>query len=99
MSSTIDDIPNRVSRLESSFSKLENHVVRLDKDISEIRVILGQTATKTDVANLGAKIDQAVSGVLRDAINAVPGRHIAIWTTVMAIATIGLVLLAAAGMH
>lgn len=88
-----DNMDVRVSRLETGFDMLSHHVSRLDSDISEIRATLLHTATKADVATIGQKIDQAINGVLRDAINAVPARQAAVWGAVAAICALGLVLL------
>jgi hypothetical protein len=79
-----DNMDARISRIEDGFTTLSSHVSRLDNDISEIRATLTHTATKADVASIGSKIDQAINGVLKDAINAVPARQAATWGTVTA---------------
>jgi phage shock protein A len=70
--------------LDTRVERLEEHVARLDDDISEIRDTLSGMATKTDVAfakvELKSHIDAAIGGVLLNALNAVPGKQAALWT-------------------
>src|SRR5271154_3933518 len=49
-------------------------IENLDKDIKEIKVLLGNVATKNDI-----------NVVLRDALNAVPGQQVALWTMITAV--------------
>lgn len=88
-----DNLDARLSRLEEGFVKLQSHVSRLDSDMHEIRATLTHTATKADVAGISAKIDQAINGVLKDAINAVPARQAATWSVVTAICGIGMLII------
>lgn len=82
-------------RLDAAESRLDMHdrkIAQLEVDMGEIRTYLGQTATKADLAEMGARISAAINEVLRDALNAMPARQSAIWGGVVAIATIGLLL-------
>lgn len=90
MSDTLD---SRVKRLEEGMLAISSHVSRLDSDISEIRATLAHTATKADMERISAKIDQAVGGLLKDALNSVPGRQAAMWATVTAMVSVGMLLI------
>jgi len=84
-----EDIAFKVAVLRGDHENLRRHVERLDSDISEIKTTLARTATKDDVAAVGTKIDSAINGLLRDALNAIPAKQTMWWTAVMAIAAIG----------
>ncbi len=85
-------MPGRIEAVEKRVDAHERRIGQLEVDMGEIRVYLGQTATKTDLAALGERIHGAINGLLRDALNAMPVRQAAIWGGVVAIATIGMLL-------
>lgn len=70
------DHAERLDALEDRVGIVEGHIQRLDDDMSEIREKLGEVATKQDVLV-----------VLRDALNAVPGKHAAIYTAALVVLT------------
>lgn len=72
----------------------DRRITQLETDMTEIRAYLGNTATKTDIAEVKAQIDRSISGILRDALNAVPARHAAMWGGVAALATAGMLVAA-----
>lgn len=82
----------RIEAVERRVDAHDRRIGQLEVDMSEIRGFLGQTATKADVADMGARIMTAINGLLRDALNAMPVRQAAIWGAVVAIATIGMLL-------
>lgn len=82
----MDTLDDRVGRLES-------HVNKLDKDIVEIRTMLGVGATKEDVAALHTHIDHSINDLLSEALKSVPQKAMVAWTIVLTIIT-GLGLLA-----
>ncbi|MGH8144313.1 MAG: hypothetical protein ACREU2_17600 [Steroidobacteraceae bacterium] len=82
----------RIDAVERRIDAHDRRIGQLEVDMGEIRGFLGQTATKADVADLGQRIQAAINGLLRDALNAMPVRQAAIWGAVVAIATIGMLL-------
>jgi hypothetical protein len=79
---TDDPITHRVSSLESRadyherwLRDHENHLKQLDADMAEIRDTLASTATKEDIAALRNDVLSSINGVLRDALNSVPGKQ------------------------
>lgn len=87
-----DDVPARLSLVERRVDANDHRIRQLETDMQEIRTYLDHTATKADVVEMGAKIERAINGILREALNALPVRQAAIWGAVVAIATIGLLL-------
>ncbi|MGH7118152.1 MAG: hypothetical protein ACREFP_04045 [Acetobacteraceae bacterium] len=85
-------LPERLDAVERGIEANDHRIRQLEVDMGEIRAYLGQTATKADVAELGQQIAGAINGILRDALNAVPARHAAIWGGVAAIATVGMLI-------
>jgi hypothetical protein len=85
--------------LDERVGCLEEHVARLDDDISEIRDTLSGMATKTDLAfaqlELKSHIDAAIGGVLLNALNAVPGKQAALWAAISGLVAAAAVALAA----
>lgn len=73
-----DDLPARVTKLESTQAEHARILQQFRSDISEIRNYLGNTATKADVAAMGTQITGAINGVLKDALHSVPAKHI-VW--------------------
>lgn len=96
-----DDVPGRLEAVERQMgansreiAQNSREIAQLKIDMGEIRAYLGQTATKADLAEWGAKIHGAINEILRDALNAMPVKQSAIWGAVVGIATIGLMLIA-----
>lgn len=87
----------RIDNLEVRVSKLEDIVSVLKTDVAEIKAILPHLATRADISQVISKIDDAVSGLLKDALRSVPARQVVVWTSVSAITA--LVGLALAMMH
>jgi len=63
-----------LAHVKERISENEANISGLDKSISDIKGVLSKVATKTDLQGAQAHIDNAVNVVLRDALNAVPGR-------------------------
>lgn len=83
----------RIDRLETRVTKLEDIVSVLRDDVSEIKALLPSLATREDVLAVSNKIDQAVSGLLREALASVPAKQVVLWTSISAIvAIVGLAL-------
>ncbi len=80
-------------RMHAAEKRLEEHehrVSELETDMREIRAYLGEAATKADIAGPRTYIDGAINGLLREALNATPARHAALWGGVAALATAGM---------
>lgn len=71
--------------LEIDHSKTKVRLTQIDADIREIRKTLETTATKGDIADLRLLIEHSVNGLLRDALNSVPGKQAALWTVIAAL--------------
>lgn len=89
------DITQRIVRVEGiqaahavRLDKVESKLQQVDADIYEVRAKLEQVATKTDVVALKSHAEQLINGVLRDALNAVPAKHMVMLTTILVIATL-----------
>lgn len=83
-------------RLAEHDTLLERHgddIRRLSEGISQIQITLAQMATKGDVAALATRIDNAVNGLLRDALQAMPMKQSLLWGGITAVATLGMVVL------
>lgn len=87
-----EDVPARLSLVERRVDANDHRITQLETDMGEIRAYLGQTATKADLADMGRRIEAAINGILRDALNALPVRQAAIWGAVVAICSVGLLL-------
>lgn len=85
-----EDVPARLTLVERRVDANDKRIRQLEIDMGEIRTYLGRTATKADVAEMGARITGAINGILREALNALPVKQAAIWGAVVAIATIGM---------
>lgn len=85
----MQELERRVDGLETRIEQHERILSRLNADMAEIRGFLGHVATKADLSDMGTKIERAINGLLRDALNAVPLKHSAMWGGVAAIAAIG----------
>lgn len=83
---------DRMNRLESRVSKLEDIVATLRSDVSEIKALIPTLATRADIAELAGilstKIENAVGTLLKDALNAIPQRHALIWSAVSTVAIV-----------
>lgn len=74
----MDDLTNRVERVESRVDLLEATVRVLSVDVAEIKAVLPSLSTKADIAQsserLSEKIDSAINGLLKDALAAFPAK-------------------------
>lgn len=79
----------RVEGLEERVSRCEAADQAIVADIAALREELGQTATKADLerahGNITAKIEHSINGILRDALAAVPGKQMALWSAIAGI--------------
>ncbi len=78
----------RVDAIESGQQQLSDRVGKLDEDIQVLHTALGNTATKDDLNQVAAGIEHSINGLLRDALNAIPARHAALWTAIMAVVAV-----------
>lgn len=86
-------ILQRLDNHEERISDLERADRQIVQDISALKARLEETATKADIAGVSAKIDTAVSGLLRDALSAVPSRHLNTLTAIsIAVMVVGVAL-------
>ena len=79
-----------LARLAAADKQHDSAIHRLETDMQEIRVTLGMMATKEDAAEIRTHIDGAVNGLLRDALNAAPMRQSVLWGALVALATVGM---------
>ena len=79
---------------EARHRTLDEHIQVLSGDIKEIRAAQGNMATKADIAEINRHIDISINTILRDALNAVPAKHAAMWAGIVALLTIGSLVLA-----
>lgn len=68
------DLEDRVESLEGRMDRAESTIEMLRSDVSDIKTMLRMVATKDDINVL-----------LRDAINAVPGRYATVWSGIGAL--------------
>ncbi len=71
----------------------ERHIGTLSDDIAEIKRGLENVATRKDIADLHQHVDHSVNSLLRDALQSVPGRQSLLWGAIVAIATVGTLVL------
>lgn len=92
------DIPpairSELDALHAADERHETDIARLTADMAEIRETLKHTATKDDILGLRSHISDAVNGILRDALNATPMKQSVFWSAIVAVATIGLYIMA-----
>lgn len=92
----MSDIPpaiqTRLDALAAVDSRHEAAIRKLERDMTEIRDILGQTATKEDISGLSMHVSTQINGILRDALNAAPMKQSVFWGALVALATIGMML-------
>lgn len=81
-----------LARLAAADVRHESSIKRLETDMQEIRITLGMMATKEDAAEIRTHIDGAVNGLLRDALNAAPMRQSVLWGALVALATVGMLI-------
>jgi hypothetical protein len=74
--------------LEAEVRESKEHISLLRADAAEIKATLRGTATKEDLASLGTRISQDINGLTRDALKAVPGKQMVLWTIAMVIVTL-----------
>lgn len=86
-------VDRRLALHDELLDRHSDDIRRLTDGINQLQVNLAQTATKDDVANLATRIDAAVNGLLRDALQAMPMKQSLLWGGITAIATIGMVVL------
>lgn len=80
-------------RLEPRVERLEERISELESDMAVLQALMPTLATKADLGELHSHIDKSVNGLLRDAMQSIPGRHAMIWSTVCGItAVLGVVL-------
>lgn len=84
------DDTDRIERVEGRLDEHDKRIGELETDMKEIRIYLGEAATKADIAGLRMYIDGAINGILREALNAMPARRAALWGGVAALATAGM---------
>jgi uncharacterized coiled-coil protein SlyX len=77
-----ETLVGRVGALERRVARVEDTIERLDTDIAEIKTSLGHLATKAD-------LNGALNGVLRDALNSLPGRWSAAFMLLMVLIAFG----------
>lgn len=81
----------RIDMLEQRVNRLEDVVAILRDDVSEIKGLLPNLATKADVTAVVSKIDQSINGILKDALSSVPAKQVVLWTSISSItALVGL---------
>lgn len=85
----IGQIQVRLHENEKQQERTARHSSALTGDISRIREALAGAATKEDVTALQAHIDESVNGLLRDAINSMPGRQANIFALVLVLFAMG----------
>ena len=85
----------RLSQVERRVDQHDDHLARLDGDMSEIRsemadmkASLKNMATKEDVAGLQKHFDEKVIGMLQDVLNSMPMKQSLFWGGVIAIIAI-----------
>ncbi|MGH7056426.1 MAG: hypothetical protein ACREFZ_00900 [Acetobacteraceae bacterium] len=83
-----DEVGARLGAAERRLDEHEKRIAELETDMGEIRTYLGEVSTKDDIARLRTYIDGAINGILREALNAVPGWHSLVWGGIAAIAAI-----------
>lgn len=90
----VDALENGHRTLDGRVGTLEKSVSSLREDLAELRIIVPTLATKVDLSkhetSMGAKIDSAINGVLRDALNSVPARYAAVSLASLLSAALGL---------
>lgn len=87
-------IRTELDALHAADERHDADIARLTADMVEIRESLKCTATKDDIQALRSHISDAVNGILRDALNATPMRQSVFWSAIVAVATIGLYIMA-----
>lgn len=97
LESRVDAVESRQDAVETRTERLEQHYQTLSENMARVDAKLSHTATREDIARVDAHIDQAVNGLLRRALDAVPGQH-SRWLTV-AIVVISLVSLFVTAVH
>lgn len=92
------DIPpairDELDALHEADKRHDIAISRLETDMAEIRETLKHTATKDDILGLRSHISDTVNGILRDALNATPMKQSVFWSAIVAVATIGLYIMA-----
>ena len=69
----------RLSAVERLAADNTREISQLRVDITDIRARQATSATKEDIANVVVQMHAALNGVLRDALNAVPGKQAALY--------------------
>ena len=82
-----------LARLDAADKVQSDAIRRLETDMEEIRVTLGLMATREDVQGVRTHIDNAINGLLRDALNAAPMRQSVLWGALVALATVGMLII------
>lgn len=81
-----------LARLAAADKQHDTAIHNLQTDMEEIRATLGLMATREDVQGVRSHIDNAINGLLRDALNAAPMRQSVLWGALVALATVGMLI-------
>lgn len=73
----------QISNMKESVDRIDSLVRQHDNDISVLKSMLSNTATKSDIEGVHSKIESSIAGLLKDAINAMPAKQSLILTIIL----------------
>lgn len=72
---TLAEHGEKIAQMQEASKNMGRLIDQHDTDIENLKTIQAKMATSDDVKSVSDKVDTSVNGLLRDALNAVPGMH------------------------
>ncbi|HET8687321.1 MAG TPA: hypothetical protein VFM18_11755 [Methanosarcina sp.] len=77
---SLQDLKTKHENMQTRIEIHESHIDKLSESIASLKEKFGSVASKDDIAAVNAKIDESINGLLKDALNSVPHKIVALFT-------------------